>query len=112
MQIRPLPFLWVASACRIAVLGEGALEFWCFLKQTRSLAGSGDVDTNRFYIKPRVNSAFKRAQPLPRLDAVPEFPGRLDSDRCATCSEVGSFDSSRSASQGSHIINLERARFE
>ena len=83
-----------------------------FLKQTTTPAGYGDVDMNRFKIRPRVNSAFKRAQPLPPLASAPAFPDRLRSDSQDDLPGARSIDTASLGEAGRRIINLERVRFE
>ena len=59
-----------------------------------------------------MNSAFKRAQPLPLLRGGREFEDRLESDLTGDLPEDKADDAGLAGERGARIINLERVRFE
>jgi hypothetical protein len=68
---------------------------------------------NRFHIKPKLNSAFKTAQPLPRLASNPVWPDPVVlSEVFAKFPATGSSHAARRCVDSSRIIELERVRFE
>jgi len=84
-----------------------------FLKQSAFLVSSENVDMNRFYIKPKLNSAFKRVQPLPRVATTSDWAGpAVLAEVCAKVPATGSSQAASRWGDSSRIIDLERVRFE